>query len=1033
MTLTPGSAAIKAYYSRRAELDAQGATNELSAREAFKGLLETTAGAHGWTLIVEQRVETSPRRIVPDGTLRDSLTLPRGYWEAKDAADDLDAEIDKKLTLGYPRTNILFEDTRRGVLIQNGRRVYTADLSDPVQLATLLNLFYAYTAPNIEGFDAAVERFKGDTPELAKGLRALIAAAHVKNKRFQSAFAAFMEVCRTSLNPGISRETVDDMLIQHLLTERLMRTVFNNDAFTRRNVIAVEVERVIDALTGESFDRTAFIGNLAYFYQAIEEAARGLNDFAEKQTFINAVYEKFFQGYAVRVADTHGIVYTPQPIVDFMCAAVEEVLHDQFSQRLGDPDVCLIDPCTGTGNFIVNLLGRIARANPAALESTYRERLFANEVMLLPYYIASLNIEHAFYDLTGRYQPFEGLCFVDTLDLAQGAQTRMAFMTEANAERVARQQGAPITVIIGNPPYNVGQMNENDNNKNRRYEVIDARVRETYARDSRATLKTQLYDPYVKFFRWASDRLQGRDGIVAYVSNNSFVDAKAFDGMRKHLLQDFTTVYHLDLHGDVRKNPKLSGTTHNVFGIQVGVGITIAVRRGSGEGRLFYHRVPELARREDKLAYLADMVREEGRHNALNTVSFVALQPDARHTWRIPAHADLFTSFMPMGAKEAKKARAAQEYTLFRMYSGGLKTNRDSVMYDFDEHRLAERVRAFVMDYNLEVDRYRHSGKPKDVDSFVKTDRIKWSGDLKVALRRGEYATFGEGKIRRAVYRPFAPRYVFFDALLNNSIYLMPYFFPTPAVESENRMICCTNHSQIPFTVQMTDCISSLDVGGRPSQCFPFYTYDADGTNRRENITDWALAQFRAHYGDDQISKWDIFYYTYAVLHHADYRARFADALKRDLPRIPFAPDFHAFARAGRRLAALHVDYETVEPYPLEFVWAKGKPVSYAVVDRMRLGRDKTSVIVNPVLTLRGIPREAFAYTLGGRSAVEWVIDQYQVKTDARTGITSDANRASDDPRHIVDLLARVVRVSVETAAIVAALPAQVMSNGATE
>ncbi|MDZ4768945.1 MAG: N-6 DNA methylase, partial [Chloroflexota bacterium] len=600
MTFSPTSAPIKAYYAHRKELEAQGAVNEMSAREAFKGLLERTAGAHGWTLIVEQRVESATRRIVPDGTMRDPLTLPRGYWEAKDTADDLDAEIDKKFARGYPRTNIIFEDTRRAVLIQGGSRVAAFDLTSPIQVAALLNLFYDYRAPNIAGFEAAKARFKADTPDLAQGLLTLIAEAHKSNKPFQAAYAGFIEVCRASLNPNISRGAIDEMLIQHLLTERLMRTVFDNDEFSQRNVIALEVEKVIRALTSKSFDREKFIGQLAYFYEAIEAAARDLSGFADKQTFLNSVYETFFQGYAVKVADTHGIVYTPQPIVDFMCAAVEEVLHDEFGQKLGDPGVCIIDPCTGTGNFIVNLLGRIARQNPAALKDAYADRLFANEVMLLPYYVASLNIEHAYYDLTREYAPFEGLCFVDTLDLAEGDQARMAFMTEANTARVQRQKDAPITIIIGNPPYNVGQVNENDNNKNRAYQIIDRRVRETYSRDSKATSKSKLNDPYVKFFRWASDRLQGRDGIVAYVTNNSFVKALAFDGMRKHLLRDFTTVYHLDLHGDVRDNPKISGTSHNVFGIQVGVGVTIAVRRGESRGRLLYHRVPELWRKEDK-------------------------------------------------------------------------------------------------------------------------------------------------------------------------------------------------------------------------------------------------------------------------------------------------------------------------------------------------------------------------------------------------------------------------------------------------
>ena len=319
---------------------------------------------------------------------------------------------------------------------------------------------------------------------------------------------------------------------------------------------------------------------------------------------MNTVYERFFQGYSVKVADTHGIVYTPQEIVDFMCASVEEVLRSEFGKTLGDEGVQILDPCTGTGNFIVNLLRRIPKRD---LPRMYREQLFANEVMLLPYYIAALNIEHAYYELTDGYEAFPGLCFVDTLDLAKGKQSTFGFMTRENVARVERESEAKITVILGNPPYNANQVNENDNNKNRKYEIVDARVRATYAKESTATLKNKLYDPYVKFIRWATDRLNGRDGIVCMVTNNSFVvDGPPFDGMRKVLEDEYTRIYHVDLHGNVRRNPKLSGTTHNVFGIQVGVGITLAVRKAiEKRPRIMYHRLPEGWRKERKLAWLA--------------------------------------------------------------------------------------------------------------------------------------------------------------------------------------------------------------------------------------------------------------------------------------------------------------------------------------------------------------------------------------------------------------------------------------------
>ena len=363
--ISPKDRAIREYYEKRKQLTAQGVTHELAVRESFKSLLEAAAGAKKWTLVVEQKVEGLDRTVRPDGTLRDIHTLPRGYWEAKDSRDNLNVEIEKKFARGYPKTNIIFEDTRQAVLVQSGERVGDYNLEEPEQVATLLARFLSYTEPNIAGFEQAVERFKQDTPELSKGLLRLITEAHKRNTRFQETFATFFDLCKTSLNPNISRDAVNEMLIQHLLTERLMRTVFDNPDFVRRNVIAAEVEKVIDALTSQSFSRTQFLGQLDYFYDAIETAAHSLSGFRERQTFINTVYEQFFQGYAIKIADTHGIVYTPQPIVDFMCAAVEEVLRDEFDLALSDEEVCIIDPCTGTGNFIINLLNRIYRQNPA--------------------------------------------------------------------------------------------------------------------------------------------------------------------------------------------------------------------------------------------------------------------------------------------------------------------------------------------------------------------------------------------------------------------------------------------------------------------------------------------------------------------------------------------------------------------------------------------------------------------------------------------------------------------------------------------
>lgn len=1003
--ITPTHPIVRTYYQTLKSYSSHNVEHESALRTAFSNLLADSARLHGWNLIPEEAGRSGDRLIRPDGTLRDRNSLPRGWWEAKDPRDDLDAEILRKIDRGYPLGNTIFENSRRAVLYQNKDLKGQFNLGDPRELADLLNQFYNWVEPDIQGFDEAVTEFQERVPDLARGLAHKIAEAHKSHLPFKNAFAGFYELCQTALNPNIRPEAVDEMLVQHLLTERLIRTIFNNPEFTRRNAIAVEVERVIDALVSESFSRTDYLASLDPFYTAIERAARTLPDFSEKQHFLNTVYERFFQGYSVRVADTHGIVYTPQAIVDFMCAGVAQVLEADFNKRLGDPDVYFLDPCTGTGNFIVNLLHRIPRRD---LPRMYREQLFANEVMLLPYYIAALNIEHAYTEITGRYDPFEGLCFVDTLDMAEDKQ--MSMFTPRNTERVNRERRTPITVILGNPPYNVGQLNENDNNKNRKYDVIDRHVRETYSGDSQATNRNALSDPYVKFFRWATDRLEGRDGIVCFVSNNGFLQGIAFDGFRKHLAQDFNRIYHFDFKGNARTSgERRRQEGGNIFSdlIRVGVGITLLVRCQATAGReIKYHCVGDYWSAEQKRAHLTSFA-------GVHQVPWQVLSPDAHDTWLVPEHASEFAQFPSIDE-------------IFKLHSGGIKTNRDSVVYDFDPERLSERVTQFIDDYNSEVDRYRRSGGKTKVDDFVRYDKIKWSRDLKLDLQRQHYAEFAHLKLRVALYRPFCGRQLFFDRILNEEVYQLERLFPNCATEAENRVVVLSDigYRADQFSALAAGCIPDLHLCAPVDahQCFPLYTYDPDGANRRDNITDWALAHFRNHYRNPQITKLEIFHYVYAILHHPGYRARFAENLKRELPRIPLAPDFAAFACAGAELARLHLDYEKLDPYPLDFVENPACPLSYRVHDKMRLSKDKTSIAVNPSLTLAGIPPEAFDYRLGNRSALDWVTDQYQVTEDPRTGIRSDPNRP-DDPEYIVRLIGQVIRVSLETNRLVRTLP----------
>ena len=975
---------VKAYYESLQRFESIGVSHETAVRSAFQTLLEYCGKQFNWILVPEHSMTplirgargVKNKRIVVDGALIDNFQLPHGYWEAKDIHDDLPAEVLRKFAAGYPRDNILFQTPHRAILWQNNQQTLNADLTDPTQLIHTLETFFSHRPQEYTEWEEAVAQFKDRVPALGNGLAELIEKEREANREFTTAFAAFHEKCRQSINPNLSEAAVEEMLIQHLLTERIFRTVFSNSEFTRRNVIAREIETVITALMSHAFSREDFLRSLDPFYVAIERTAATIDDFSQKQGFLNTVYEQFFQGLSVEVADTHGVVYTPQPIVDFMVRSVEEILGAEFNRSLSDSGVHIIDPFVGTGNFIVRTMREI---RPTALEDKYQSELHCNEVMLLPYYIASMNIEHEFYEATGDYQPFEGICLVDTFDLAENRQ--LPLFAPENTRRVEAQKETPMFVVIGNPPYNVGQVNENDNNKNRKYPTMDVQVKDTYAKDSTASNKNALADPYVKAIRWASDRI-GDEGVIAFVTNNGFLDGVAFDGMRKHLADDFDVIYILNLSGNVRKNPKLSGTMHNVFGIQVGVSINFFVKRRDNTNsyaEIFYARVDELWRKEDKYRYLD--TKEHYRN-----IEWEPITPDRRYTWLTEGlHAE-FETFIPIGTKEVKAGKGKAVDVIFKTYSCGVGTSRDSWAYNFNRNGLTQNMSLTIETYNAEVDRWkRRENRDANVDDFVvyNETKIKWSRDLKLDLKRGRISEYAEDKVRNSLYRSFTKSNLFFDRVMNEEVYGLPSIFPTPETETENRVIIVSDHGfRAGFNTLMANLIPNLHTLAASDgfQCFPFYTYDEDGGNRRENITDWALEQFRAHYRDESITKWDIFHYVYALLHHPDYRERYQANLKRDLPRLPYAPDFWSLAKAGRRLGEIHISYEEVPEYPLRFIENREVPIDWRV-EKMKLSKDKTQprsdrdskqLVYNDFLTLEGIPAKAFNYRLGNRSALEW-------------------------------------------------------------
>ncbi|PKL86370.1 MAG: hypothetical protein CVV22_02570 [Ignavibacteriae bacterium HGW-Ignavibacteriae-1] len=571
--------------------DYSGSTKETAIRNSFYNLLNHYASQNGLILIPELSIKTSTgRTITPDGTLKDSLRLDWGYWESKDEDDDIDLEIKKKFAKGYPKDNILFEDSQTAVLFQGGREVIRADVQNALALDSLIKSFVNYQRPEVANFRAAIELFKSDIPNVVTALRNMIneqlgygeqgLVAENKstvNQKFITKLLEFHEICKQSINPEITLDDINEMMIQHILTADIFNTIFDEPYFHRENNIAKQLETVINTFFTRQI-RENLLSKINIYYQAINVAAAGIADHHEKQKFLKIVYENFYKSYNPKAADRLGVVYTPNEIVRFMIESTDYLLHKHFGRFLSDKNVEILDPATGTGTFICDLIDYLPKDK---LEYKYKNEIHANEVAILPYYIANLNIEFTYKQRMEEYAEFKNLCFVDTLDNMgfdyKNKVDELFSVSAENTERIKKQNERKISVIIGNPPYNANQMNENDNNKNREYPIIDKRIKDTYIKHSTAQ-KTKVYDMYSRFYRWAMDRI-GDEGVIAFITNNSFINARTFDGFRKTIQEEFDYAYIIDLGGNIRELSGKDGIFLNekntIFGVSAAVGIAI--------------------------------------------------------------------------------------------------------------------------------------------------------------------------------------------------------------------------------------------------------------------------------------------------------------------------------------------------------------------------------------------------------------------------------------------------------------------------
>ena len=983
-----------------------GSKKETAIRSAFFNLLNIYAEQQKLKMVQELSLKTaSGKTVTPDGTLKDSLRQDWGYWESKDEDDDLDVEIKKKFAKGYPNDNILFEDSKIAVLIQKGEEVLRCYMSDPDSLNMLISKFLAFERPEVQNFRKAIELFKQDIPKVTDKLREIIMEAERSNDAFIQKSYEFLNLCKANINPNFTREDIREMIIQHILTEDIFNTVFDETQFHRENNIARELEAVIATFFSGYLKRETLI-SVKHYYDTINAAAAGIADHHEKQKFLKIVYENFYKSYNPKAADRLGVVYTPNEIVRFMIESTDYLLHKHFDKYLEDKNVEILDPATGTGTYICDLIDYIRKEK---LEYKYRNEIHANEVAILPYYISNLNIEFTYAQKMQRYAEFENLCFVDTLDnmgfAYKDKQATMDFFSEENSLRIKKQNEKKIAVVIGNPPYNANQANENDNNKNREYPKIDQRIKDTFIKYSTAQ-KTKMYDMYARFYRWAFDRLD-KNGIVAFITNRSFIDSRTFDGFRKTIKNEFDAAYIIDTLSDVRANPKIAGTTHNVFGIQTGVAIMFLVKNSSpkngeeclkdGVGKtckIHYIALDDFWKKEQKLQWLAQ--------NPLRNIPFEIIRPDKNNNWINIAEND-FETLLPLVNKS---------HSLFYFSSLGVSTNRDEWVFDLSKDILVEKIKYFIEHYTNQL----ISGK---IDDNSLDYKIKWSDTLKTILKRKESLHFDEKNIINYLYRPYYQMLYYSDKKMSDRLTSNHVTMFGENFNCNNFVITHSGMgSSKSFSTLGSKKIFSLDFLEK-TQCLPLYRYDENG-GRLDNITDWGLEQFVTHYNDTTITKQDIFHYVYAVLHHPAYRKKYELNLKREFPRIPFYDDFHQWAKWGEELMNLHVNYEKAEAFELRI---KNYELREGVVPKTKLKADKEEgvIVLDEQTELHGIPAASWEYKLGNRSALEWVLDQYQEKKPKDPTIAEKFNtyRFADYKEQVIDLLKRVCTVSVETMRII--------------
>ena len=890
--------------------------------------------------------------------------------------------------------------------------------------------------------------------EIAKKFIERITNLVKENEEARRNFDEFVCGLQKNINPSVDSEQAIEMLAQHMITRPVFDALFKDYEFVHNNAVSHSMQFMIEVLEAEGFDMDVEV--LERFYTSVRINIGDIDNLEGKQTIIKNLYEKFFKGAFPKTVDKLGIVYTPVECVDFIIHSVDDILKKEFNTSLTEENVHILDPFTGTGTFITRLL-QSGLIRPEDMKRKYLNEIHCNEIVLLAYYIADVNIESVYHDIMkpDKYLQYDGICLTDTFQLNEhGDNDIFSQLFPENSDRVLKQKKSPVRVIIGNPPYSIGQKSANDNAQNLNYDLLDNHIFNSYRKYSHnnsAQSAIALKDMYVKAFRWSSDRLfkNNDGGIIAFISNGAWIDGVSHDGMRKCLQDEFTSVYVLNLRGNQRTSGELSRKEGGkIFGSgsRTPISITILVKNPNNKrdkAEIYYHDIGDYLTREEKLERIKNF-------RSVNGVDWKTLEPNEKNDW-INVRDGVFDSLLPL---LPDKKFNTNNNSLFSTNYIGVCTNRDSWAYNFSLSDLKSNVFRMMDFYNSEIDRFENYGAGKDIEDFVNFDskNISWTAQLKIKARKGFRFMYREKEtLRISMYRPFMKTNMYFDRSFNETIGLSPSIFPSNL--TNNKIICVSGiGSNKGFSILYFESLSEYQIISN-GQCFPLYWYeenknqqlslfdtnDNDGKYiRHDGITDWILKEAQKRYHTKSITKEMIFYYVYGILHSEDYRTRFAADLKKSLPRIPLVDDvnvFMDFYKAGKKLAELHLNYETIPPCPGVKVDGD-RPLTgtdddyeyYKVVDKMRFRskQDKSTILYNGHIMVSDIPDKAYEYIVNGKSAIEWIVERYCVSVDKKSLIKNDCNdwgKEHKKPRYILDLLLSVINVSVQTVDIVKGLP----------